>query len=214
MSTEAKKEDKVVTGKEKASADAEPAPAGPELKMTSFLAPAAMMGMKYFKVDLSIYLDELRIAFGVVVVLKFLVIMYIYMLSQKSTDSNPVVVTEKGLDGKETTKKMTVKEYDASQVTKSAGQAAFALAITCGIHYKWGNPTPLFFQCFMGPMGMLDDQLFRIYILGNKAEGKLERPFKAPASPFQELMGGAPAEEPAKVKTDEGKKGKKDKKSD
>mmetsp|Transcript_66328 Transcript_66328/g.130025 ORF Transcript_66328/g.130025 Transcript_66328/m.130025 type:complete len:215 (+) Transcript_66328:59-703(+) len=190
----------------------------PEIKVTTFLAPAAMLGIKYFGIDLTEYRDNLRIAFGVVVLLKFIVIFFIYMKSQQSIDLKPVVVTEKGSDGKETKKTMTVKEYDASQAIKSAGQALFALCITCGIHYKWGNPTPLFFQCLMGPIGMLDDSLFRIHVLGSKAEGKLERPFKPAPSPFQDLIGGGaePQAEEAtsETKVAERKRGKKEKKSD
>jgi hypothetical protein len=206
MTTTKKEETKDVVAPE--------APAPPEMKVSAFLAPACMIGIKYFGIDLQVYVDELRIAFGVVVVLKFLVILYIYLQSQKAADAAPVAVVEKGLDGKETKKTMSVKEYDSSQAVKSAGQALMALCITSGIHYKWGNPTPLFFQCLMGPIGMLDDSLFRIHVLGEKAEGKLERPFKPPASPFAELMGGG-AETPAiEEKKSETKRGKKDKKSD
>jgi len=165
----------------------------------------------------ALYITELRIAFALVVVLKFLVIAYLYKLCKGCAINGNVEVTEKGLDGVEAKKTLTVQEYDCAQVTKSIGQAAVALAITCGVHYKWGNPTPLLFQCLMTPIGLLDDSLVKIHLLGHAATGKLQRPFKATTSPMQELFGGAAvtqasSEAPA---IDQGKKrGKKDKKSD
>ena len=170
--------------------------------------------------DLTVYVDELRVLFAVVVALKFATIAYLYVLSKNSGNTNLVVVVEKGLDGKETKKTMTAAEYDASVVVKGVNSSVMSLCITCGMHYKWGNPTPLLFQGIMTPMGLWDDPIFKLHILKHKAEGKLERPFKAPASPFAELMGGGGAsgekkEEPEALAADEGKKrGKKDKKND
>lgn len=195
-------------------------PAQPEMKPTMFVVPAVMLGMRYFKIDLTGHVQELRIAFGFVVILKCLCTLYIYLVSQKSTDSAIVEVSEKGMDGIEKTKKMTVAEYDASVITKSLGSTAFGTLITCGIHYKWGNPTPLLIQCVMGPMNVYEEPLFQIHVLGCKAEGKLARPFKAPPNPMEELMGGGksaetPAVPIAASSIDESeKRGKKDKKND
>ena len=58
------------------------------------------------------------------------------------------------------------------------------------MHYKWGSPMPLLFQCIMQPMNLLDDPLVQIHLLGKKPEGKLERPFKAPPNPLADLLGG------------------------
>lgn len=154
-------------------------------------------------------------AFGCAVLLKFIVIGLVYILSQKDKSKTMITVIEKGYDGVDKKKEQTVSEYDSAQVIKSAGQALFALCLTCGIHYKWGNPTPLLFQCLMGPMGLLEDPLVKIHILGHKAEGDLKRPFKPPPSPFEGLMGTPAApEEPKSSKAIEKKRGKKDKKSD
>jgi hypothetical protein len=173
-----------------------------------------MLALRYFKVDLTVFVNELRIAFGCVVLLKFLVLGYLYLASGKSAAKGNVVVVEKAADGTETKKAQTVQEYDCAQVVKAVGQAGFALCLTTGIHYKWGNPTPLLFQCLMTPMGLYDDPLFKIHVLGHAAEGKLERPFKAAPSPFAELLGGGKTEEPAAVEAKDAKRGKKDKKSD
>jgi len=174
-----------------------------------------MLALRYFKVDLTVYLIHLRIAFGVMVLLKFLVLAYLYFASGKSAEKGNVVVIEKGMDGVEKKKTQTIQEYDCAQALKAVNQAGFALCITTGIHYKWGNPTPLLFQCLMTPMGLYDDPIFKLHVLGHAAEGKLARPFKAPPSPFAELMGGGKTEETAvEVKDKDSKRGKKDKKSD
>ena len=60
------------------------------------------------------------------------------------------------------------------------------------IHYKWGSPMPLLFQCIMQPMNLTDDPLVKIHLFGMKPEGKLERPFKAPANPLAEMLGADP----------------------
>lgn len=39
-------------------------------------------------------------------------------------------------------------------------------------------------QAIMGIILVLEDPLFRIYILGNKPVGALKRPFKKEVSPF------------------------------
>ena len=41
-------------------------PEMPEIKPTQFIVPAALIGIKYFKLDLTQYLMELRVAFAVV----------------------------------------------------------------------------------------------------------------------------------------------------
>lgn len=186
-------------------------PEQPEIKPTMFVAPAAMMALRYFKIDLTVYVNELRVAFGVFILLKLLVLAYTYFKSQANADATPVEVVEKGMDGVTKRTVMTAKEYDAAEIKKAFSSSLFGLAITCGVHYKWGNPTPLLFQCVMGPMGFFDDKEFLIHVLGKKAEGKLARPFKAPPNPLAELMGAPAAAEPA---AEAPPRGKKDKKND
>ena len=172
-----------------------------------------MLLLRYFAIDLTVYLQELRISFCCMALLKFLVLGYLWLASGKSKEKGAVEVAEKAMDGTETKKTQTIQEYDQAQVVKAVGQAGFALCLTCGIHYKWGNPTPLLFQCLMTPMGLYDDPIFKIHVLGQAAEGKLTRPFKAAPSPLAELMGGGKTEETA-VEAKDAKRGKKDKKTD
>mmetsp|Transcript_22977 Transcript_22977/g.41061 ORF Transcript_22977/g.41061 Transcript_22977/m.41061 type:complete len:187 (+) Transcript_22977:46-606(+) len=168
--------------------DATPeAPAAPEMNPKMFVVPALMMGVKYLKLDLNLYKTELRIAFAMAVLFKYAVIYYVYLTSQKAAEAGPVTVKEKKMDGTEEEKTMTTREYDAQQIMTNFKSGLFGLCITCGIHYKWGNASPLLFQSIMLPMGLLDDNLFKIHILQNAAVGKLARPFKAPESPFAAL---------------------------
>lgn len=173
------------------------APAAPEMNPKMFLMPALMMGVKYLKLDLNLYKTELRIAFACAVLFKYAVIYFVYLTSQKAAEAGPVTVKEKKpMDGTEEEKTMTTREYDAKQIMSSFKSSLFGLCITCGIHYKWGNASPLLFQSIMLPMGLFDDALFKIHILGNEAVGKLTRPFKAPESPFAALGGEPPAAAP------------------
>merc|ERR1712178_587788 len=80
--------------------------------------------------------------------------------------------------------KMSVSQYDQKEIVKKVQNSVLALCITSGIHYKWGNAMPLALQSIMIPMNLMDEPLFRIHILGQDAVGKLQRPFKAPDSPF------------------------------
>ena len=49
-------------------------------------------------------------------------------------------------------------------------------------------------------------RLFQINILGKEAKDDLARPFKAPANPLQEMMGGADAAKPKPKEIKEEKK--------
>ena len=51
----------------------------------------------------------------------------------------------------------------------------------------------------MLPMGLLDDNLFKIHVMGKEAVGKLARPFKPPESPFAALAGDKAAEPAAEA---------------
>ena len=65
---------------------------------------------------------------------------------------------------------------------------------------------PLLFQCVMQPMALFEQPLFQIHMLGKEAKDDLARPFKAPANPLQEMMGGADAAKPKPKEIKEEKK--------
>ena len=77
--------------------------------------------------------------------------------------------------------------------------------MTSFMHYKWGSPMPLLFQCVMLPMNLADEPLVKIHVFGAKAEGKLARPFAKPPNPLADALGvnpdaddGAVARKPSK----------------
>ena len=81
--------------------------------------------------------------------------------------------------------------------------------MTSFMHYKWGSPMPLLFQCVMLPMNLADEPLVKIHVFGAKAEGKLARPFAKPANPLADALGvnpdaddGAVARKPSSKKDD------------
>jgi len=86
---------------------------------------------------------------------------------------------------------MTIMEYDLSQLKKMATQTTLSIVIVFGLYLKWSMIQPVFIQCFMGPMQMFKNPLFKIFILSQK--GVIEnRPFKED-NPFSALMPQAPA---------------------
>lgn len=210
-----------------AESEAPAPPPAPEFKPQMLLAPLVIFGLRYLKVDLSDYVQELRIAFGLVVVLNLLASLVIYRRAQSAADADTRVVVKEKVPGKPTvSKEMTYREYDSSQVMKKVQSSFVGLAITGFIHYKWGNATPLLLQALMIPLNAIQDPLFEIHILGKEAVGKLKRPFATHPNPLEELMGGGSSqdtgEEAAKAKETKieaapksaARRGKKDKKQD
>lgn len=191
------------------------APAGPLDHLSTiktFSVPVLMLSMKFLKVDTSIYLQELRICFACVVLLNFSVMALLYFKIQSAVECGPIEVTEKTLEGTDKKTKMSSREYDTKKLREKLGQACLHLCITSGIHYKWGNAMPLLLQSINMPLGILDDNLFKIHIFGCAAEGKMARPFKPPVNPLAKMLGAdEPAEiEPAKDDKKRSKRTKKD----
>lgn len=199
-----------------AAAAAEPEaaePAMPEFSPKSFVVPAVLLGTRYFKIDVNAYVVELRFAFAAVVLSSLAVSALLYFKTQAAPEGGEITVKEKAMDGTETAKTMSTREYDAAEVVKKVKSTLMGLCISGGIHWKWGNATPLLMQCIMIPTNLLDDPMVKIHLFGYEATGKLQRPFKAPESPFAALMGGDTATETPPA-LEGGKKSKKDKKKD
>ena len=51
--------------------------------------------------------------------------------------------------------------------------------MTSFMHYKWGSPMPLLFQCVMLPMNLADEPLVKIHVFGAKAEGNWRGPSRS-----------------------------------
>eukprot|EP01116_Phalansterium_solitarium_P013386 TRINITY_DN30745_c0_g1_i1.p2 TRINITY_DN30745_c0_g1~~TRINITY_DN30745_c0_g1_i1.p2 ORF type:complete len:203 (-),score=64.17 TRINITY_DN30745_c0_g1_i1:654-1262(-) len=89
----------------------------------------------------------------------------------------------------------TVQEYDLAQLKKYATQVLFGACMVSFIHFKWGMIQPLFIQTVMTPMQLYRNQLFQIFVMGQRGDIE-KRPFKE-ENPFAAAFSGmAAATEP------------------
>lgn len=58
-------------------------------------------------------------------------------------------------------------------------QIVLGCCILILVHYKWGFVQPLFLQCVLPFKNLFDAKVVKVHLLGQKAEGELQRPFKA-----------------------------------
>jgi hypothetical protein len=194
---------------------AAPAPAAaPEFKLTMFLPMIVLMGWSKLGIDTSPGTDALlyiRIAFYTVAISCALCGLYIQSLAKASNNLEKItVVTPASMGTEAKTEEMTVSEYDAKKATELITTTFMPICIISLMHWKWEFVRPLVMQCVMMPNSLLDNQLFKIYILGHKAEGKLKRPWVKPPGLMSQLTGGgAAAPAPAVPATKETTKGKK-----
>ncbi|KAF9230347.1 inorganic phosphate transporter [Melanogaster broomeanus] len=72
----------------------------------------------------------------------------------------------------------TVKDYDLSETSKLLRAAYFGIAMIAFFHLYMKYTQPLFIQALMGLKNLYDAKPVAIHILGKKAEGDLQRPFK------------------------------------
>jgi hypothetical protein len=142
------------------------------------LVPFAFIAIRLCQVDLLGHLLFLRVTFGLIMALKFRCIVKVLGLA-----SSNLMAQSRSIGG------VSAAEYDKLRARKMLGWALVTLILACGVHYRFGNPMPLVVQCILA-LELLDEPLFKIYILGRRAEGDLLRPFKPAPSIREWLQGG------------------------
>ncbi|KAJ1959448.1 phosphate transporter (Pho88) [Dispira parvispora] len=80
----------------------------------------------------------------------------------------------------------TLRDYDLGEVSKQINSVLLTLGMLGFMHYQWGFVQPLFLQSVLPIKSFLTSNLVRIHILGQAAEGSLERPWR-PENPFGKL---------------------------
>lgn len=164
----------------------------PEINLRMFAAPAMMLGMRFFKVDLSAYVIPLRCLYFVATLTTLACFVYIARLAQAKKNLKEITVTEK-LPTETKVRKLTISEYDVEECMKKVKSGGVAFLVVCFIHFKWGSPIPLLLQSIMQLVNLTDDPLVQIHLFGKTAVGKLNRPFKV-NNPLADLLkGGEPA---------------------
>ena len=167
-------------------------PPAPELSPKMLVVPCLMMAVKFLKLDFAPYVEQLRIGFGCACALTLGVHFLVKSIAAGKADATEITVTTTNpmKPGEKETKTWTICNYDQAEALKKVKSGLVSVCMVSAMHYKWGSPMPLLFQCIMQPMNLLDDPLVQIHLLGKKPEGKLERPFKAPPNPLADLLGG------------------------
>ena len=156
------------------------------------VVPALLMVVKFFKLDFSLYVPQLRAGYACAVALTVLTTLMCGQLAQKKQEPGEVTVKEKNYQNITVEKKFTVADYDQREAVSKVRALCFQVAMTSFMHYKWGSPMPLLFQCVMLPMNLADEPLVKIHVFGAKAEGKLSRPFAKPPNPLADALGVNP----------------------
>ncbi|KXN67192.1 inorganic phosphate transporter, partial [Conidiobolus coronatus NRRL 28638] len=109
---------------------------------------------------------------------------YIYTQIQAKKDTTPLTYEEKkGFSQEATQVSTTVGEYDRAELMKALQGVVMGMAFLGFLHLKMGYVQPLFLQSILPLKNLFDNKLVKIYILGQKAEGALKRPWIA-ANPF------------------------------
>ncbi|CAD6576016.1 MAG: hypothetical protein CYPHOPRED_005853 [Cyphobasidiales sp. Tagirdzhanova-0007] len=82
----------------------------------------------------------------------------------------------------------TNRDYDLSQISKNFPQLAIGIVIMAVMHLRFKYTQPLLLQSIMPLKGLYDNPIIKIWILGQRAEGDLARPFKQPAGLMSALQ--------------------------
>jgi len=148
-----------------------------------------------------------RIGYGIVQLLTFGVILYIYVQISKSTKETKETKETNDKKKKNNTtpqpkvlipassswfspstpeEEMTIEEYDFFEWKKFLNQTFMSTLITVGIHYQWEIAPPLLMQAVMGISSLLGNPLVKIHLLGKT----IPRPWKEESllSSFQDVV--------------------------
>jgi len=107
---------------------------------------------------------------------------YMYTKAKANAQVGIVKTTEKAAfgaveDEPDTPKEQSVAEYDVAQVFTQLQQLGLGMCITTFIAYKWNLAIPLVLQSVTNPLQMYQGNLFKVYILGERAP---KRPWADP----------------------------------
>ena len=146
--------------------------------------------IKYFDLANPKYALPIRVTYGVVQVVLLAALAYIRSCILKNNEKGSVTVVHPPKpfsDEEPKSESISIQEYDKRELYKVLQQTVIGAAILIAVHMWLKTLQPLIFQSIIPLKSLFTSNLFQIYILKRKAEGKLERPWKE-ASPFADLM--------------------------
>lgn len=147
----------------------------------------------------------LRLVYATTQVLSVLAYAYIYYVASKhASQTEMLTVKSKQATGPEKEEKLSIRKYDMKEARAAMQQLVMGATFVIGIHSWKGYLQPLVIQAVMGMFLLVDNPLFRIYVLGQQPVGDLQRPFKKDVSPLAALMGQGVGETEAEAPPKDG----------
>eukprot|EP01118_Nematostelium_gracile_P006866 TRINITY_DN2216_c0_g1_i1.p1 TRINITY_DN2216_c0_g1~~TRINITY_DN2216_c0_g1_i1.p1 ORF type:complete len:199 (+),score=55.32 TRINITY_DN2216_c0_g1_i1:105-701(+) len=147
---------------------------------------------------------KVRIGYAVATAVTFLGWLYVAYLVQSTPNTKTIRVPKQpsfSAPSEGGYENMTIQDYDLSQVKKGFQQVAIGILIVGFVHWKWAIVQPLFMQCFLTPIQLYKNPIFKIYALGNKGDIE-KRPF-ADENPFAAMMPTPPDTQTTETDEDE-----------
>ncbi|ETV90395.1 hypothetical protein H310_14822 [Aphanomyces invadans] len=114
------------------------------------------------------------------------VLVYLYFQARENKDPATVTVKEDigfGQEG-DKTEKITIGEHDQRAALKDIQKVTLGLVVSSFIHVYWGFIPPLVIGVYNGPQALLQMPIVRVLLRGEKAWGKLQRPWAEPVAAF------------------------------
>lgn len=157
-----------------------------------FMMLALMQAVKYFDLANAKYTVVVRTAYAGAQMVIFAALYYMFVLIRQSANHSPIRIprvanpfTDTGNEPEEET--VSAQEYDLRELKKFATSQLFSFLLLMTIHFWLKTLQPLIFQSIMPLKSLWSHPLFKIYVRGHVAEGKLKRPFKE-QSPLADLF--------------------------
>lgn len=150
------------------------------------------MGLMFFynKFGTAWEAPPLRLAYAMTIIFSVLAYAYIYTTAlKKASQTETLTVKTKQAVGPEKVEKLSIRQYDVRETRANMQQLIMGAVFVIAIHSWKGYLQPLLIQAIMGLFLLVDQPLFRIYVLGQPAVGDLQRPFKKEVSPLAAMLG-------------------------
>jgi len=185
------------------------------MNLKMFVVPLMMLGINQAGIDINTEENKLKIQIAFASATAFTFLLYLVVALRvwlKGDTAKTLKVSEKQLTGENAGEEIMVeynyKDYDLKQIRTKLTTAVMGIAITGGIHYKWGMVHPLLIQSVLQPMNALGDPLAKIWLMGaDDSQGANKRPFAAEKPPSM-FSGLAAAADPKKEEKEAGKERK------
>jgi len=123
-----------------------------------------------------------RVSYGVAQLIVLIVCQLVLSRIQTANDRTPLRYSEPPPPFSSDPPKAvvtTVTEYDEENIRQVIKQTCISILVIALVHWKWGYVQPLVLQSVLPFRTLYANKALKIHLLGKKAEGDLQRPWKA-----------------------------------